>query len=93
AINLRYDERMSRVLAKLRIQRLTMGHDYPAGSQDKVLDALRARFSAPGGAATFEAIVDMGGEGVEPSLYLFAEDAVKVVRRSLDIARAYTSSD
>jgi len=92
AINLRYDERMSRVLAKLRVKQVTIGHEYPAGSRDKVLDALRARLSAPGGAAEFEALVDMGGEGVEPSLYLFAEDAVKVVRRSLDIARAYTSS-
>ena len=42
--------------------------------------------------AKFEAVVDLGGEGVEPSLYLFAEDAIKVVRRALEIARAYTSS-
>lgn len=91
AINLRYDQKMSRTLAKLRIKGLTMGRDYPAGSQDKVLDALRARLSAPGGATEFEAVVDMGGEGVEPSLYLFAEDAITVVKRSLEIARAYTS--
>jgi len=92
AINLRYDERVSRVLAKLRVKQLTIGRDYPSGSQDKVLGALRARLSAPGGADEFGAVVDLGGEGVEPSLYLFAEDAVKVVRMSLDIARAYTSS-
>ena len=60
-----------------------MGHAYPAGSQDKVLGALRARLSAPGGGGEFEAVVDLGGEGVEPSLYLFAEDAVKVVQRAL----------
>ncbi len=92
AINLRYDERMSRVLAKFRVQPLTMGREYPAGSPDKVLGALRARLSAPGGVGEFGAVVDLGGEGVEPSLYLFAEDAVKVVRRSLEIARVYTSS-
>ena len=56
------------------------------------MGALRARLSAPEGAAEFEAVVDLGGEGVEPSLYLFAEDAVKVVRRALEIARAYTAS-
>ena len=57
-----------------------------------MLGALRARLSAPGGRCEFEAVVDLGGEGVEPSLYLFAEDAIKVVRRSLEIARAYASS-
>jgi len=91
AMNLRYDERIAKVLAKLKVKKLTMGRSYPAGSQDKVLSALRARLSEPGGAAGFEAVVDFGGEGVEPSLYLFAEDAAKVVRRALEIARAYTS--
>jgi predicted fused transcriptional regulator/phosphomethylpyrimidine kinase/predicted transcriptional regulator len=92
AINLRHGAKMSKILSKLRVRQLTIGHSYPAGSQDKVLGALRARLSAPGGADKFEAVVDLGGEGVEPSLYLFAEDAVKVVRKALEIARAYTSS-
>jgi XRE family transcriptional regulator, thiamine biosynthesis regulator len=92
AMNLRYDERMARVLHELRVRQLTIGRDYPVGSQDKVLGALRARLSAPSGVSGFEAIVDLGGEGVEPSLYLFAEDADKVVRRSLELARAYASS-
>jgi len=92
AINLRFDEKMAKVLAKLRIKHLTIGRAYPPGSQDKVLGALAARLSSGEGAGVFEAIVDFGGEGVEPSLYIFAEDAAKVVRRALEIARAYTSS-
>jgi len=92
AMNLRYDDRMSRVLGKLRVKQLTMGRSYPADAEDKVLGALRARLSAPGGAGEFEAVVDLGGEGVEPSLYLFAADAIEVVRASLEIARAYTAS-
>jgi len=92
SMNLRYDERMSKVLAKLRVKQLTIGHAYPADSQDKVLGALRARLSTSGGASGFEAVVDLGGEGVEPSLYLFAQDATGVVRRALEIARAYASS-
>jgi XRE family transcriptional regulator, thiamine biosynthesis regulator len=92
AMNLRYDERMARALSRLRVKRLTMGGTYPADTQDKVLGALRARLSAPGGAAAFEALVDLGGEGVEPSLYLFAEDAVRVVRRALEVAKAYAAS-
>lgn len=92
AMNLRYDDRMSKVLSRLRVKRLTMGRTYPAGSQDKVLGALSSRLSAPEGGGEFEAVVDLGGEGVEPSLYLFAEDAVKVVRRALEIARGYATS-
>jgi predicted fused transcriptional regulator/phosphomethylpyrimidine kinase/predicted transcriptional regulator len=92
AMNLRHDERMAKALRKLHVKYLTMGRTYPADSGDKVLGALRARLSAPGGAAAFEAVVDLGGEGVEPSLYLFAEDAVRVVRRALEIAKAYTAS-
>jgi predicted fused transcriptional regulator/phosphomethylpyrimidine kinase/predicted transcriptional regulator len=92
AMNLRYDERMSKVIAKLRVKQLTIGRLYPTDTQDKVLGALRARLSGPGGSGGFEAVVDLGGEGVEPSLYLFAEDAIKVVRKALEIARAYTAS-
>jgi XRE family transcriptional regulator, thiamine biosynthesis regulator len=91
AMNLRYDQRMSKVLAKLKMSSLTIGGSYPTGSQDKVLSALRARLSTAEGARPFEALVDMGGEGVEPSLYIFAEDASGVVSRSLEIARAYAS--
>ncbi len=92
AMNLRYDGKMAKVLGKLKVRQLTMGRVYPAGSQDKVVGALRARLSDAKGAGRFEAVVDLGGEGVEPSLYLFADDAVKVVRRALEIARAYTAS-
>jgi predicted fused transcriptional regulator/phosphomethylpyrimidine kinase/predicted transcriptional regulator len=92
ALNLRYDEKMAKVLSRLGVKQLTMGRSYPADPGDKVLGALRALLSAQGGDGRFEAVVDLGGEGVEPSLYLFAEDAVKVVRRALEVARAYVAS-
>jgi len=91
AINIRHDGRMVRVLARLRVKRITMGRTYPEGGNDKVLAALRARLSAPSLSRDFEALVDLGGEGVEPALYLFAEDADGVVRRALEIAREYES--
>src|SRR5271169_2584182 len=65
AMNLRYDEKMSRVLNKLGVSQLTIGRSYPAGPQDKVLGALHARLSSLGKASGFEAVVDLGGEGVE----------------------------
>jgi XRE family transcriptional regulator, thiamine biosynthesis regulator len=111
AINLRYDQKMERVLRELDVRRTTIGGDYPpaggprgATTNDKVLAALRALLSkgrggGGGGRGSeevgtergFEAVVDVGGEGVEPSLYLFAGEAIAVVRRALDIARAYAS--
>jgi XRE family transcriptional regulator, thiamine biosynthesis regulator len=92
AMNLRYDERMSKVLSLLKVKRLTIGRVYPKGAQDKVLGALRERLRSGASADRFEAVVDLGGEGVEPTLYLFAEDADRVVRRALDIAKAYVAS-
>jgi len=92
AMNLRYDEKISKILAKLRIKHVSIGRSYPSGSQDKVLEAVRARLSSPEGRKRFEALIDIGGEGVEPSLYLFAEDAMRVARTALEIARQYASS-
>jgi predicted fused transcriptional regulator/phosphomethylpyrimidine kinase len=54
--------------------------------------ALTARLSSREALGDFEAVVDLGGEGVEPSLYLFAEEAIELVERALEIARTYTSS-
>ncbi len=93
AMNLRYDGRMSAVLAKLHVSPLAIGRRYPAGAQDKVLGALRSKLSSSKGLGEFEAVVDLGGEGVEPSLYLFAEDAVRVARRAVELARTYSALD
>jgi len=91
AMNLRYDARMERVLAKLKVRRLTIGREYPPGGEDKVVGALRSRLDATR-VGDFEAVVDLGGEGLEPSLYLFAADASDVVARALEIAKAYLAS-
>lgn len=92
AINLRYDQRMARVLARLGVARLTIGHSYPSGSQDKVLGALQSRLASKEETGAFDAVVDLGGEGLEPSLYLFAADPAAAVKKSMDIARAYASA-
>ncbi|MDA4118653.1 MAG: hypothetical protein OK455_09945, partial [Thaumarchaeota archaeon] len=77
---------------RLRVKHVSIGQTYPEGAQDKVLGAVRASLSSPNRPGDFEAIVDVGGEGVEPSLYLFAEDAVKVAERALQIAKEYSRS-
>ena len=92
AMNLRYDSRMAKVLRRLKVTPLTIGRTYPAGAQDKVLGALLSKLSPKEGFSAFDAVVDLGGEGLEPSLYLFAEDPSKAVDKSMEIARAYASS-
>lgn len=92
AINLRYDERMSRVLRKLRVGRLTLRETRPGVGQDRVVSSLRSRLAEDGFPGDLRAVVDPGGEGMEPSLYLFAEDAEKAARSALEIAREYSSA-
>jgi len=92
AMNLRYDDKVSRILTHMGVKRMTIGRVYPSSSQDKVIEALRARLDSQEGKKPFEAVVDLGGQGVEPSLYLFAEDASGVTRMGLEIARRYASS-
>lgn len=91
AMNLRYDKRMAEVVSGMGSRTLTTGGTYPEDGQDKVLGAVRALLSSRP-VQTFDALVDVGGSGVEPSLYLFAADAVRVVEKGLEIARAYASA-
>jgi hypothetical protein len=87
-MNVRYDRGMARVLRKLHIHALTIG-GYPASSSDPTVSSLRAKLAL--GAAEFEAIVDTGGQGVEPNLYLFGRSPDEVVKRALEVARTYSA--
>jgi len=86
AMNLRYDQRMGLVLKRMNAKQLSIGRSYPDASGDKVLAALKAVMSS---APEFDSVVDLGGAGLEPSLYVFADDAVDVARRALRIAQLY----
>ncbi|MDG7005752.1 MAG: hypothetical protein JRM86_02330 [Nitrososphaerota archaeon] len=92
AINLRYDARISEVLRARGVGVLTLGRARPAVADDRVVASLRSSLSGGGLTGDLGAVVDPGGEGMEPSLYLFAEDAEGVVRRALEIARDYASA-
>jgi predicted fused transcriptional regulator/phosphomethylpyrimidine kinase/predicted transcriptional regulator len=89
AINLRYDEKMGRVLKKLRLNILTIGGAYPKGVDDPVVEVLREKIGET--EKRFDVIIDLGGSGFEPSLYLFAKDAVECAKQAIKIAKMYTS--
>lgn len=88
-INLRYDRRMERVLRRSGLRQLRIGGYSPAGPGDPTVDALAAAMA--GEKNLFDAVVDSGGKGIEPNVYLFGRDAVGVARLAQRVARLYSA--
>lgn len=91
AINLRYDRKMEKVLKMMKIKTLTIGGGYPHGFDDPVPEALSSKMAEAH--HPFDAVVALGGQGIEPILYLFANDAVEVARLALKIARVFSGAN
>jgi predicted fused transcriptional regulator/phosphomethylpyrimidine kinase/predicted transcriptional regulator len=87
AMNLRYDEKMERVLKRLRLRQLVIGRKY-SKAVDPVVEALTQQMRES--SASFDVIVDSGGSGIEPSLYIFSSDPVEVAALALKMARLYS---
>jgi predicted fused transcriptional regulator/phosphomethylpyrimidine kinase len=91
AINVRYDLKMEKVLKRMKIKTLMIGGGYPRGFEDPVVEALANRMIEA--QHPFEAVVALGAQGIEPSLYLFADDAVEVARLAMRIARVFSETE
>ena len=89
-INIRYDGRMANVIKRLRIRAISIGEHPRHGSEDATAEALRARLRSETG--PFEAVVDQGGSGIEPNLYLFAEGAQEAAELALRLSQAYSAA-
>lgn len=90
AINLRYDERMARVLKRMGLRRLEIGDYAPTGREDPTVEALASRLLKE--RRDFDAVVDAGGMGVEPDVYLFGHDAVEVARLAVKVSELYSAN-
>jgi len=88
-INLRYDKKMEEVLKKLKLRSLRIGGYPPTASGDPTLNALAERLSTVG--EPFDVLVDLGGSGVEPNVYLFAEGTAGAADLAIRISRAYSA--
>ncbi|MGP8125074.1 MAG: thiamine-phosphate synthase family protein [Nitrososphaerales archaeon] len=88
-INLRYDKKMEAVLKRLKLRPLRIGGYPPSASGDPTIDALAKRLSSADEA--FDVLVDLGGSGVEPNLYLFAESPAGAADLALRASRAYSA--
>lgn len=86
AMNIKYDADVMNVLNKLNLKYFTLKRDpsYREGEDEilKFIEELGKR-----GEGWFEAIVDEGGFGIEPNVYLFEENAAKLADRVVRIAR------
>ena len=89
AMNLRYDGRMAAVVAKLRLRPLRLGVHPEAGQGDPTVDALARTLSSA--VEPFDAVVDEGGRGIEPNLYLFGKGAVEVARLGIKASEMYSA--
>lgn len=90
ALNLKWDLRMARALKKLGLRSLALGSYVVGGSEDPTVEALTSRLLQT--RERFDAVVDPGGKGIEPSLYLFGRTAPDVALTAARITEIYSSS-
>ncbi len=90
ALNLKHDIRMAKVLKRLGLRTMILSSYGSSGSGDPTVSALTARLLQT--SEEFDAVVDQGGKGIEPSLYLFGKSAPDVAATAVRIAELYSSS-
>jgi predicted fused transcriptional regulator/phosphomethylpyrimidine kinase/predicted transcriptional regulator len=88
-INLRFDSKMVSVLKKLKLRSLEIGGYLPSSSGDPTIQALEKRLTSS--EEDFDVLVDIGGKGVEPNLYLFARNAADAAGLALRVSQVYSS--
>ena len=88
-MNLRFDRRMAAVIRHLGMKTLKTGGAYPRDAKDPIVEGMRRRVETAKG---YDAIVDIGGLGVEPSLYLLGSDPVSLAELAIKVSRDYSTS-
>ncbi len=90
AINLRYDAKMKKVLRTRRLNRIEIGGVYPARTEDSTVAAMVRKLAETN--ERFDVVIDRGGTGVEPNLYLFGKTAIEVASLAVEISELYSAS-
>jgi len=89
-VNVRYDARMADALRKSRLRTISIGRHARRGVEDATAEALQKRLASATG--SFDAVIDEGGSGIEPNVYLFAGGAREVAELALRLARNYSAA-
>jgi XRE family transcriptional regulator, thiamine biosynthesis regulator len=88
-INIRYDQKTDKILREIGLKTLAIQGRPEAGAEDPTAEALkRALRKQPG---SFDALIDRGGNGIEPNVYLFSRGAREVAELALEVARKYSA--
>lgn len=89
-INLRHDRRMAAAMKRAGIRTVSIESGTHRGEDDPTVSALGEKLSETKGA--FEAVVDLGGAGIEPNVYLFGSSARDVASAAVRLARVYSAA-
>jgi XRE family transcriptional regulator, thiamine biosynthesis regulator len=91
-INLRYDGKMAEVIKMLQLRVLRMGGSYPKeGSADPIVGALSSKLTRA--RKPFDVVLDSGGNGIEPSLYVFGKSATELARFAIRMSVLHNRPD
>ncbi len=88
-INMRFDTRMAEALRRVGLRAVTIRR-YGVYGSDPTANALEARLKSASG--DFDAVVDEGGSGIEPNVYVFDKGAREVAQIALRLAEAYSAA-
>ncbi|MDG6909533.1 MAG: hypothetical protein JRN57_01395 [Nitrososphaerota archaeon] len=89
-INLRFDRRMEGVLRRAGLRTFPISGVPRSGVDDPTFSAFERKLRTSRG--RFDAVIDEGGGGTEPNLYLFARGARDVAELAIRLAGEYSAS-
>ena len=87
-INLKLDEAVESAIKSLGLRYSETRCEEPYGREreEEVIEAVAREF---GKRSDWDVVIDRGGMGLEPTTYIFAENAEKAAEKALKIARRY----
>jgi predicted fused transcriptional regulator/phosphomethylpyrimidine kinase/predicted transcriptional regulator len=88
-INIKFDRKIYGIIRKLGLKIVTIEGPYPE-AEDRVAEAFKIRLKE--WREDFDVLIDKGGKGVEPNLYIFGKDAYEVTSIALKVAELYSSN-
>lgn len=88
-INLRFDMKMAGVMGRAGLRALTITGTPRPGLDDPTVGALEDKLRSTRG--RFDAVIETGGGGIEPNVYLFAKGAREVADLAIRLARRYSA--
>ncbi len=88
-INMRYDARMDAAMRRVGMRAIII-RGYGTSGSDPTAEAFEFKLKSASG--DFNALVDEGGSGIEPNVYVFDKGAREVALLALRLARAYSAA-